>query len=178
MTGIESNLFTAYHPRQMDRRTINQEVKQYLHILVNERQTDGLTGYFNLLSYNDKTHSSTGYSRFYITTGCIPTRTNPRTEYRVSPLKTSWRDKESSPRSRILAQTAAKTMRSSTIAKERLLQILLEIKFGSKDKHHYHTTSKKLGDNDTALSSMKERRTFSLLPHPSSYLEKIHRHIQ
>ena len=90
MTGVESNLSTAYHP-QTDGQTerINQEVEQYLRIFVNERQTD----WYDWLpsasfSYNDKTHSSTGYSPFYINHGMHPYKgTNPRTEYKSQSAK-------------------------------------------------------------------------------------------
>src|SRR5882762_3718837 len=84
MTGVESNLSTAYHP-QTDGQTecINQEVEQYLRISINERQTDWSDWLPSAsFSYNNKTHLSTGYSPFYIKHGMHPyIGTNPRTEY-------------------------------------------------------------------------------------------------
>src|SRR5882762_11000967 len=90
MTRVESNLSTAYHP-QTDGQTkrINQEVKQYLHIFVNERQTDWPNWLPSAsFSYNDKTHLSTGYSPFYINHGMHPYKgTNPHTEYKSQSAK-------------------------------------------------------------------------------------------
>jgi hypothetical protein len=41
LLGITISAFTAYHP-QSDRQTerVNQELKQYIHVFVNERQSD------------------------------------------------------------------------------------------------------------------------------------------
>src|SRR5882762_3174629 len=66
LTGDETNLSTTYRP-QTDGQTeqINQEVEQYLCIFVNKRQTDWSDWLPSAsFSYNDKTHSSTGYSPF------------------------------------------------------------------------------------------------------------------
>src|SRR5882762_2967355 len=90
MTRVESNLSTVYHP-QTDGQTkrINQEVEQYLHIFINERQTDWSEWLPSAsFSYNNKTHSSTRYSPFYINHGMHPYKgTNPRTEYKSQSAK-------------------------------------------------------------------------------------------
>jgi hypothetical protein len=83
LTGVKGNLSTAYHP-QMDGQTerMNQEVEQYLQIFVSHRQND----WFEWLScaefsYNNKVHSATGFSPFYVNygkhpnTGVTPQRT-------------------------------------------------------------------------------------------------------
>jgi len=71
---VEMNLSTAFHP-QTDGQTerINQEVEQYLRLFINHRQTD----WNNWLScaefsYNDKVHSSTGFSPFFVNYGRHP----------------------------------------------------------------------------------------------------------
>jgi hypothetical protein len=68
---VEINLSTAFHP-QTDGQTerINQEVEQYLQLFINHRQTN----WNNWLScaefsYNDKVHSSTGFSPFFVNYG-------------------------------------------------------------------------------------------------------------
>jgi transposase InsO family protein len=72
--GVRMNPSTAYHP-QTDGQTerINQELELYLRIFTNHRQTD----WADLLSlaefcYNDREHSSTGHSPFYLNTGQHP----------------------------------------------------------------------------------------------------------
>jgi len=67
-------LSTAFHP-QTDRQTehINQEVEQYLQLFINHQQTN----WNNWLScaqfsYNDKVHSSTGFSPFFVNYGQHP----------------------------------------------------------------------------------------------------------
>jgi len=68
------NPSTAYHP-QTDGQTerMNQEIKQYFRLFINYRQND----WFDWLStaefsYNDKVHSSTGSSPFFINYGRHP----------------------------------------------------------------------------------------------------------
>jgi len=74
LLGIKANLSTAYHP-QTDGQTerINQEIEQYLRLFTNYRQDDWAEwlplAQFN---YNDKVHSSTGYSPFFLNYGCHP----------------------------------------------------------------------------------------------------------
>jgi len=74
LIGVETNLSTAFHP-QTDGQTerINQEVEQYLRLFINHRQTnwnEWLT--CAEFSYNDKVHSSTGFSPFYVNYGRHP----------------------------------------------------------------------------------------------------------
>ena len=74
LLGITGNPSTAYHP-QTDGQTerMNQEIKQYLRIFVNHRQDDW-SEWLSLaeFSYNDKIHSSTSYSPFYLNSGFHP----------------------------------------------------------------------------------------------------------
>jgi transposase InsO family protein len=85
--GIERNLSMAYHP-QTDGQTeqINQEVEAYLRTFINYRQNDWSkwlpTAEFQ---YNDKVHSGTKQSPFFLNYGLHPwkgtlstTTPNPR----------------------------------------------------------------------------------------------------
>ena len=79
--GIERNTSTAYHPIT-DGQTewINQEIEQYLRIFINERQNDW-ADWLSMaqFAYNDKVHSSTGYSPFFLNYGRHPYKgTEPR----------------------------------------------------------------------------------------------------
>jgi hypothetical protein len=72
--GIEGAYSTAYHP-QTDGQTerINQDVEQYLRIFCDYRQNDwaGLLPMAEF-AYNNRNHSSTGYSPFYAARGYHP----------------------------------------------------------------------------------------------------------
>ena len=74
LLNIEGNPSTAYHP-QTDGQTerINQEIKQYLRIFINFYQNNW-SDWLALaeFSYNDKVHSATGYSPFFINHGYHP----------------------------------------------------------------------------------------------------------
>ena len=74
MLGIEANPSTAYHPQtngQTER--INMEIEQYLRVFVNYRQTDWPEWLpLATFSYNDKIHSSTGFSPFFLNKGEHP----------------------------------------------------------------------------------------------------------
>jgi transposase InsO family protein len=72
--GIKLAATTAYHP-QGDGQTerVNQELKQYLRVFINQRQDD----WFELLpltefQYNNHVHSSTQQPPFLLETGCLP----------------------------------------------------------------------------------------------------------
>ena len=74
LLGIERNPSTAYHPitdGQTER--INQEIEQYLRIFINERQNDW-ADWLSMaqFAYNDKVHSSTGHSPFFLNYGRHP----------------------------------------------------------------------------------------------------------
>ena len=72
--GIEGNPSTAYHP-QTDGQTerVNQEIEQYLRIFVNHHQSDWSEWLaMAAFSYNNKVHTSTGYSPFYLNKGFHP----------------------------------------------------------------------------------------------------------
>jgi hypothetical protein len=74
LIGIEKNLSTAFHP-QTDRQTerINQEVEQYLRLFINHQQTDWNTWLSCAeFLYNNKVHSSTGFSPFFVNYGQHP----------------------------------------------------------------------------------------------------------
>lgn len=83
LLGIERNPSTAYHPitdGQTER--INQEIEQYLRIFINERQNDW-ADWLSMaqFAYNNKVHSSTGYSPFFLNYGQHPYKgTEPRTK--------------------------------------------------------------------------------------------------
>src|SRR3978361_2375953 len=74
LLGMQQNLSTAYHP-QTDEQTehVNQEIKQYLRIFINHRQSDW-SEWLSLaeFSYNDKVHMSTGHLPFYLNSGQHP----------------------------------------------------------------------------------------------------------
>ena len=83
LNGTQGNLLTAYHP-QTDGQTeyMNQEVEQYLHIFINHKQSDWSEWLSCAsFSYNNKVHSATGNSPFYVidgrhpNTGVMPRRT-------------------------------------------------------------------------------------------------------
>jgi transposase InsO family protein len=74
LVGIEANPSTAYHPQtggQTER--MNQEIEQYLRIFVDHRQSDWAE-WLSLaeFAHNDKIHSATGYSPFFLDYGQHP----------------------------------------------------------------------------------------------------------
>lgn len=71
LAGIEQNLSTAFHP-QTDGQTerMNQEIEEYLRIFINHRQTDWAEWLpLAEFSYNDKSHSGTKLSPFFVNYG-------------------------------------------------------------------------------------------------------------
>jgi transposase InsO family protein/predicted aspartyl protease len=86
LLGIQTNISTAYHP-QTDGQTerVNQEIEQYLRLFVNYRQDDWVDWLpMAEFSYNNKTHSSTGQSPFFLTYGSHPRRGDePRREVKT-----------------------------------------------------------------------------------------------
>jgi hypothetical protein len=76
--GIERNLSTAYHP-QTDGQTeqINQEVKSYLQTFINYRQNDWAKWLPTTeFQYNNKIHSATKNSPFFLNYGLHPWKGN------------------------------------------------------------------------------------------------------
>ncbi|EKM48439.1 uncharacterized protein PHACADRAFT_58702, partial [Phanerochaete carnosa HHB-10118-sp] len=72
--GIEANPSTAYHP-QTDGQTerINREIEQYLRLFINYRQADWAEWLpLATFLYNNKVHSSTGYTPFFVNKGYHP----------------------------------------------------------------------------------------------------------
>ena len=74
LLGIKLAATTAYHP-QGDRQTnrVNQELEQYLHLFINQRQDDwvGLLS-FAEFQYNNHIHSATQQPPFLLDTGRVP----------------------------------------------------------------------------------------------------------
>ena len=72
--GIQSTLATAYHP-ETDGQTerVNQEIEQYLRLFINYHQSDWADWLaLAKFSYNNKQHSATGFSPFYVNHGQHP----------------------------------------------------------------------------------------------------------
>ena len=72
--GIENNPSTAYHP-QTDGQTerMNQELEQYLRLYVNHHQDDRVDWVSMAeFAHNNRVHSATGSSPFYINMGYHP----------------------------------------------------------------------------------------------------------
>ena len=88
LLGITQNLSTAAHP-QTDGQTerVNQEIEQYFRIFINAQMNDWVLWLpIAEHSYNNKIHSATGFSPFFITRGyevntnMSPTRKQPQAE--------------------------------------------------------------------------------------------------
>ena len=88
LLGITQNLSTAAHP-QTDSQTerVNQEIEQYFQIFINAQMNDWVSWLpIAEHSYNNKIHSATGFSPFFITRGyevntsASPTRRQPEAE--------------------------------------------------------------------------------------------------
>jgi Chromo (CHRromatin Organisation MOdifier) domain len=80
--GIEQNPSTAYHP-QTDGQTerVNQELEIYLRMYTNYAQNDWADRLRAAeFAYNNRVHSSTGFSPFQLTTGRHPSRDFQPTE--------------------------------------------------------------------------------------------------
>jgi hypothetical protein len=74
LLGIQGNPSTAYHP-QTDGQTehLNQEIEQFLRIYVNYQQNNWAEWLaIATFNYNDKIHSSTGQSPFFLNHGYHP----------------------------------------------------------------------------------------------------------
>jgi hypothetical protein len=88
--GIKRNLSTAYHP-QMDSQTerINQETETYLRSFINYRQNDSVKWLpMAEFHYNDKSHSATGQTPFFLNYGIHPWNGNLTAET-TNPLANS-----------------------------------------------------------------------------------------
>jgi len=74
LLGITPNRSTTYHPQtngQTER--VNQEIEQYLRLFVNTQQDDWADWIpLAQFSYNDKVHTSTGHSPFFLNYGQHP----------------------------------------------------------------------------------------------------------
>ena len=88
LLGIKIAASTAYHP-QTDGQTerLNQEIEQYLHLFVNERQDD----WNELLplaefQYNNHIHSSTQETPFMLDTG-----RHPRMGFEPNQVSLQWK---------------------------------------------------------------------------------------
>lgn len=71
LLSITQGLLTAYHP-QTDGQTerVNQEIEQYLRIFVNHQQNNWSEWTaMAQFAYNDKVHTATSFSPFYMTHG-------------------------------------------------------------------------------------------------------------
>jgi hypothetical protein len=83
LLGVKSNASTAYHP-QTDGQTerVNQEIEQYLRVFTNFMQDDWSDWLAMAeFSYNDKIHTTTGFTPFYTMLGFHPRKgTEPRME--------------------------------------------------------------------------------------------------
>ena len=82
LLNIQANLSTAYHP-QTDGQTeqINREVKKYLRIYVNHRQTNWAEWLaLAKFAHNSQTTSATGVSPFLLNYGQQPTIPNKQVE--------------------------------------------------------------------------------------------------
>lgn len=76
---IEGNPSTAFHP-QTDGQTerVNQEIEQYLRLYVNHRQSDWADWLaIAEFAYNNREHSATKMSPFYVNTGRHPMDPSP-----------------------------------------------------------------------------------------------------
>jgi hypothetical protein len=74
LLGNKQNISTAYHP-QTDGQTerVNQDLEQYLRIFTNFRQDDWDEWLaIAEFSYNDKIHTATGHSPFFLNSGQHP----------------------------------------------------------------------------------------------------------
>ena len=86
LLGIKSALSTAYHP-QTDGQTerTNQELEQYLRLYTNFMQSDWSDWLSTAeFAYNNRQHSSTGHSPFYLEYG-----RHPRTPLSIDPPDTN-----------------------------------------------------------------------------------------
>jgi transposase InsO family protein len=83
LLGIQMALSTAYHP-QTDGQTerTNQELEQYLHPYTNFMQDDWSSWLSTAeFAYNNRVHSATGYSRFFLEYGRHPRTPSPSTNH-------------------------------------------------------------------------------------------------
>jgi len=74
LLGIKTATSTAFHP-QTDGQTkrINQEIKQYLQLFVNHRQSDWMNWLpMAEFTYNNRVQASTKYSPFMLNAGQNP----------------------------------------------------------------------------------------------------------
>ena len=87
---IKGNPSTAYHP-QTDGQTerVNQEIKEFLAMFVNEKQDDW-SDWLAIAQFchNDREHSATGYSPFFLNYGHHPRKgLEPKKEYRIEAVE-------------------------------------------------------------------------------------------
>jgi hypothetical protein len=74
LLDVKIAALTSYHPKSNGQTEhINQELEQYLHIFVNERQDDWDEWLLMVeFTYNNHIHTSTKHTPFFADTGCHP----------------------------------------------------------------------------------------------------------
>lgn len=146
--GITTALSTAYHP-QTDGQTerVNQDVEQYLRLFVNYRQDDW-ADWLSLAEFtcNNRVHSSTGHSPFWLNYGLHPTSS-------FSPPSTSVVEE---------ATAFAQRMTDTRLLAEKALRETADTMKRFYDEHHQTAPSYEVGDmvllNNTNLRSTRPAR--------------------
>jgi hypothetical protein len=104
--GIKMNSSTAFHP-QTDEQTerVNQEIKKFLRMFINYRQDDWEEWLpIREFCYNDKKHSATGFTPFFLETGQHPWKgetskealKQPKVQHFMEELERVWKQAETS----------------------------------------------------------------------------------
>jgi hypothetical protein len=139
--GIKRNLSTAYHP-QTDGQTerINQEVEAYLRSFITFKQDDW-THWLPMAEfhYNDKTHSATKNTPFYL-------------NYGLNPWKGELTTKTLNPAANIFAEELKKTREEAAAAME-INNDTMKARNGDKDNGKTFTIGEKVWLEGTNIRS-------------------------
>jgi hypothetical protein len=113
--GITANPSTVYHP-QTDGQTerVNQELEEYLRMYINDKQKDWVEWLpIAQFCHNDRIHSATGFSPFYMNNGRHPYKgiTEPKDIKNATAEKYITIIKETHEKAKINLEKAAQNMK-------------------------------------------------------------------